>query len=363
MMPASSGNQARNSILTLAGVALLAVFLWLAPKYLDGYKIRIINLIAINAILGLSLNLIYGMAGLFSLGHAGFMAIGAYVSALLILTPEQKSMMWILDPIAPWLLNLHAPFYVSLLLAGAAAAFFGWLISLPILRLGGDYLGIATLGFSEILRILIANLTPITNGPIGLKGIPARTNLWVSYGCLLVFLAAVVRIMKSNFGNVIRAVRDDEIAAKTMGINTYQTKVLAFTIGCFGAGVGGALMGNIITTIDSKMFTITQTYNILMIVVIGGLGSITGSILGSVIITTMLEWLRFVENPVTIGAFKMDGKPGMRMVIFSILLVAVIIFRREGIMGMREFNWSWILSRPAALRSRFAPRETPKGGD
>ncbi|MDR1482791.1 MAG: branched-chain amino acid ABC transporter permease [Synergistaceae bacterium] len=331
----------RDGILTAVAAALFAAALWWATKNLDGYKLRIINLIAINAILGLSLNLIYGMTGMFSLGHAGFMAIGAYVSALLILTPEQKTMMWILEPIAPWLLGLHTSFVVSLLAAGLIAAFFGWLVALPVLRLGGDYLGIATLGFSEIIRIFITNLTPITNGSLGLKGIPAHTDIWMSYGCLAVVLVCMVRLMKGNFGNVLRAVRDDEIAAQTMGIDTFRTRVLAFSLGCFGGGLGGALMGNLITTIDPKMFMITQTYNLLMIVVVGGLGSITGSIVGAVVVTTMLEWLRFVENPVSIGGIDIPGIPGMRMVIFSLLLIIVIIFRREGIMGMREFSWNW----------------------
>ncbi|MDR3321606.1 MAG: branched-chain amino acid ABC transporter permease [Synergistaceae bacterium] len=337
------GRILRNRALTLTSIASGALFLWFAPSFLDGYQLRIINLIAINAILGLSLNLIYGMAGMFSLGHAGFMAIGAYVSALLILTPDQKTMMWILEPIVPWLLNVQAPFLVSLVAAGFVSAFFGWLISIPVLRLGGDYLGIATLGFSEILRILITNLTPITNGPLGLKGIPPHTTLWMSYGCLVVVLFCMTRILNGNFGNVIRAVRDDEIAAKTMGIDTFRTRVIAFTIGCFGGGVGGALMGNLITTIDPKMFMITQTYSLLMIVVVGGLGSITGSVVGAILVTTMLEWLRFVEDPITLGSIQIPGIPGMRMVIFSVLLIVVIIFRREGIMGMREFSWGWLL--------------------
>ncbi len=336
---------ARNRTLSVAAVALFAFFLWWAPTGLDGYKLRILNLIAINAILGLSLNLIYGMTGMFSLGHAGFMAIGAYVSALLILPADQKEAMWILEPIAPWLLNLHAPFLISLVAAGLVAAFFGWLIAIPVLRLGGDYLGIATLGFSEIIRILITNLTPLTNGSLGLKGLPSHTDLLMSYGCLAAVLVCMVSLMNSNFGNVLRAVRDDEIAAKTMGINTFKTRLLAFTIGCFGGGLGGALMGNLITTIDPKMFMITQTYSLLMIVVVGGLGSITGSIVGSIVVTTMLEWLRFVENPVTIGSLEIPGIPGMRMVIFSVLLIAVILFRREGIMGMREFTWDWFFPR------------------
>jgi branched-chain amino acid transport system permease protein len=294
---------------------------------------------------------------MFSLGHAGFMAIGAYVSALLVLTPAQKSSMWILEPIAPWVMNLHAPFVISLILAGAVAALVGWLVAWPVLRLGGDYLGIATLGFAEIIRILVANFTPITNGPLGLKGIPAHTTLWMSYGCLGVVLFFTIRLMNSNFGNVLRAVRDDEVAARTMGIDAFKVRVLAFTIGCFGGGVGGALMGNLITTIDPKMFMITQTYSLLMIVVIGGLGSITGSVIGAVLVTTMLEWLRIVENPVTILSVSIPGIPGMRMLIFSVLLIVVIIFRSEGIMGTREFSWNRLFG----FFGRFGGGRRPKG--
>ena len=338
-----------SNSLTIVAVCLFAWFLNEAPGLLNGYWLRILNLIAINGILGLSLNLIYGITGMFSLGHAGFMAIGAYVSAILILPATQKQAMWILEPIYPWLLNLNAPFIVSLLAAGLAAAFFGWLVALPVLRLGGDYLGIATLGFAEIIRILITNLTPLTNGSLGLKGIPSHATLWMSWGCLAVVLVCTVSMLRSNVGSVLRAVRDDDAAARMMGVDTFRMRVLAFTLGCFGGGLGGALMGNLITTIDPRMFMITQTYNILMIVVIGGLGSVTGSIVGSALVTVMLEWLRFVENPITIGGFNIPGIPGMRMVIFSLLLVAVIIFRREGIMGMREFSWSWFF--PKAKRS------------
>ena len=339
-------NRVRNLILTIIAVILFALFLNKAPELLNGYWQRILNLIAINAILALSLNLIYGITGMFSLGHAGFMAIGAYVSALLVLTPSQKNSMWILEDIYPWLLNVNTPFIISIIIAGLAAAFFGLIVALPVLRLGGDYLGIATLGFSEIIRILITNTARLTNGSLGLKGIPAHTTLFMSWGCLGVVLICTVCMLRSNLGGVFRAVRDDEVAAKMMGINTFKIKVLAFTLGCFGGGLGGALMGNLITTIDPRMFMITQTYNILMIIVVGGLGSVTGSIIGSALVTTMLEWLRFVENPITIGSINIPGIPGMRMVIFSLLLIVVIIFRREGIMGMREFSWNIFFPKP-----------------
>jgi branched-chain amino acid transport system permease protein len=292
---------------------------------------------AINAILALGLNLIYGMTGMFSLGHAGFMAIGAYVSALLVLTPIQKTTMWILEPIIWPLSVIQSPFWVSLIAAGAIAAFIGWLIGISVLRLGGDYLGIATLGFAEIIRIVITNLTPITNGSLGLKGIPSYTNLWVSYTCLVLTLIFMVRLMRSSTGNIFRSIRDDEIAAKTMGVNTFKYRVLSFTIGSFLAGLGGALMGNLITTIDPKMFMVPLTFNVLMIVVVGGLGSITGSLIGSVIVTFALEWLRIVEYPFNFGFMASSGIPGLRMVLFSALLIIVIIARREGIMGTREF--------------------------
>ena len=358
----------RDAALTLAAVVLGAWALDRAPALLNGYWLRILNLIAVNAILGLSLNLIYGITGMFSLGHAGFMAIGAYVSALLVLSPAQKATLWILEPIWPPLVELGAPFLVSVVAAGLVAALFGWLVAWPVLRLGGDYLGIATLGFAEIIRILITNLTPLTNGSLGLKGIPAHTTLWMSWGCLAVVLLCTTCMLRSPFGVVLRSVRDDEVAARMMGIDTFRTRMVAFTLGCFGAGVGGALMGNLITTISPRMFMITQTYNVLMIVVVGGLGSVTGSIIGSAIVTTMLEWLRFVEDPMTIGSFHVPGIPGMRMVIFSLLLIAIIIFRREGILGTREFSWGWLFGRhkrgpvppPAPSEAEPAPFDPEK---
>ena len=298
-----------------------------------------------NAILAVSLNLIYGFTGMFSLGHAGFMAIGAYVSALLILSPAQKQALWILDPIAWPFSVMQTPFLVSVLAAGLAAAFFGLLIALSVLRLGGDYLGIATLGFAEIIRVVLTNITPVTNGALGIKGIPGYANLWWNYGWFAFTIYFMKKLIDSNFGNVLKAIRDDEIAAKNMGIDTFRYRVISFTIGAFFAGVGGALMGSLITTIDPKMFSSQLTFNVLMIAVAGGLGSITGSILGSVVITTLLEWLRFVENPVTIGSFEIPGIPGMRMVIFSLALILIILFRREGIVGMREMTWEGVFAR------------------
>ena len=169
--------KSQKVFLNIVSLALLAAFLWWAGGHLDGYKVQVLNLIAVNAILAVSLNLIYGFTGLFSLGHAGFMAVGAYVSALLILPSAQKEMMYILEPIIWPFSVMHAPCFVSVLAGGLAAALLGLVIAVPVLRLGGDYLGIATLGFAEIIRVVFTNITPITNGALGLKGIPAYANL------------------------------------------------------------------------------------------------------------------------------------------------------------------------------------------
>lgn len=339
MKPKTRRNYALNGVLIL----ILALFLFWAERTLDGYKIQILNLVAVNIILALSLNLIYGFTGLFSLGHAGFMAIGAYACSLLILPAAQKQAMFILQaPMWPFSV-MHAPFFLAILAGGIVAAFFGILIGVPVLRLGGDYLGIATLGFAEIIRVLANNMPRVTNGALGLKGIPSYSNLWWNYGWCLLTLYVIIRLVRSNYGNTLKAIRDDEVAARAMGLNTFKYRLTSFTIGAFFAGVGGALLASLITTIDPKMFLFILTFNVLMIVVAGGLGSITGTVLAGVVITVLLEWLRFVENPVTIGSFTLNGVPGMRMVVFSLALLFIILFRQQGIMGKREFSWDWFL--------------------
>lgn len=332
-------NNRTKTVLNIAAAALLGLLTFWAQENLDGYKIQILNLIAVNIILALSLNLIYGYTGMFSLGHAGFMAIGAYVCAILIIPASQKEIMYILEPIIWPFSIMHAPFFVAVLTGGVAAALLSLLISAPVLRLGGDYLGIATLGFAEIIRVVFTNITPITNGALGLKGIPAYANLtWNYFWCFLT-IYVIVKLLSSNFGNCLRAIRDDEVAAKAMGINTFKCKAISFAVGAFFAGIGGALMGSLITTVDPKMFNFQLTFNILMIVVVGGLGSVTGSVIGAVIVTILLEWLRFVEYTITIGSLVIPGIPGMRMVIFSLVLLFIILYRREGVIGGYEFSW------------------------
>ena len=332
----------RSTLLSIMVMLLFGLVLSQAESFLGDYQIYIAKLIFINAILALSLNLIYGFTGLFSLGHAGFIAIGAYVSALCILTPEQKEMMWILEPIIWPFSELFTPFWVSALAGGLVATIFAFIIAVPVLRLGDDYLGIATLGFAEIIRVIIVNATSVTNGSLGIKGIPGHASLLSCYIWTLFTLIVLWRLLFSNYGNVLRCIRDNEIAARVMGINVFRYKVLSFCIGAFFAGVGGALLGSHLSTIDPKMFNFLLTFNVLMFVVAGGLGSLSGSLLGATVITILLEWLRAIEEPMDLGFVEIPGIPGMRMVVFSLVLLAIILYRREGIMGTREITWKTI---------------------
>ncbi len=332
----------RSTLLSIMVMLLFGLVLSQAESFLGDYQIYIVKLIFINAILALSLNLIYGFTGLFSLGHAGFIAIGAYVSALCILTPEQIEMMWILEPIIWPFSDLFTPFWVSALAGGLVATIFAFIIAVPVLRLGDDYLGIATLGFAEIIRVIIVNATCVTNGSLGIKGIPGHASLLSCYIWTLFTLIVLWRLLFSNYGNVMRCIRDNEIAARVMGINVFRYKVLSFCIGAFFAGVGGALLGSHLSTIDPKMFNFLLTFNVLMFVVAGGLGSLSGSLLGATVITILLEWLRAIEEPMDLGFVEIPGIPGMRMVVFSLVLLAIILYRREGIMGTREITWKTI---------------------
>ena len=318
-----------NSILY---ICIFLVILYMLNKTLDPYKLRILNLCGIYVVLGLSLNLINGFTGLFSLGHAGFMAIGAYTTALLTMPPAMKEMNFFMQPIVPFLANVEWSFLPALLMGGLVSAIMGFLIGAPVLKLTDDYLAIATLGFAEIIRVVFTNLQSITNGALGLKGIPATTNVWWSWGMAILTILLLKYLMKGSYGIAFKSIKDDEIAAQAMGINLFKHKIMSFTIGSFLAGIGGGLLGNLLGTIDPNMFRFPLTFNILLIVVLGGLGSIKGTTIAAVIITIMMEALRFLDESINLGFISFEGIPGMRMVVFSVLLMAVVIFRKEGLL-------------------------------
>ncbi|HUW71390.1 MAG TPA: branched-chain amino acid ABC transporter permease [bacterium] len=332
----------RNTLLTIGALTVFALMLTFADATLGRFTIRILNLSAIYIILALSLNLLNGFTGLFSLGHAGFMAVGAYVSALLTMTPAQKEMNFFLQPIVPFLRTVQLPFIIAIIIAGLCAALVAVVIGVPALRLRDDYLAIATLGFAEIIRVLITNAQSLTNGAQGLKGIPKYSTTWVVWGAATIAVLFMLALVRSSYGRTMKAVRDDEIAAEAMGVNVFKVKSTSFVISSFMAGIGGALLGHMISTIDPKMFTLVLTFNILLIVVLGGNGSITGSVIAAFMVTVLMEALRFLDMPMDFLFIKTDGLPGLRMVIFSILLMIVVLYRQRGLMGNKEFSWDLV---------------------
>ncbi len=341
---------------------LLTVLLLLALAgvlcYIDGnaskYIIRITILCAINIVLALSMNLVQGFTGIFSLGHAGFMAIGAYAVALLTIPVKKKATIFMLEPLIQPLDTLTLPFGVALLIGGLLAAGIAFFIGLPCLRLRGDYLAIATLGFSEIIRILITNAQSITNGAQGLKSIP-KTNLWWCYGIALATIVFIALFISSSHGRTLKAIREDEIAAESMGIPLLKSKLMSFMISAFLAGVGGGLYAAYIGTIGPDVFQISRTYDILMIVVMGGMGSISGSVVAAFIVTIGQEWLRVLDGPLTFLPFwPENGVSGMRMVVFSLLLLVIILFFRNGLFGHNEVTWSSVGRRLNRLAGHHA---------
>ncbi len=341
----------RNLILNAVFIVALVIFVIVANSTFDSYMRRVLNNCAIYTILGLSMNLINGFTGLFSLGHAGFMAVGAYVTALLSMPVSVKDINFFMKPLIAPLNSFSIPFFPALIIAGIITAIFAFLIGAPVLRLKGDYLAIATLGFAEIIRVVVTNTQSITNGSLGLKGIPDSANIYWTFSFAAFTTVILILLIKSSYGKAFKAIREDEVAAEAMGVNLFKHKIIAFMIGAFFAGIGGGLLSSILGTIDPTMFRFTLTFNILLIVVLGGMGSITGTIISAFVVTIGQEWLRFLDAPMNFGFFTIN-LPGLRMVVFSLLLVMVVIFFRRGIMGSNEFSWNGFFNFINRLRGK-----------
>lgn len=302
---------------------LLLVNWYLSPR-MNPYFLQILILVGINVILAVSLNLINGFTGQFSIGHAGFMAIGGYASAFFTYY-YGANLVQILSSIIifPWLAK-SIIFVLALLLGGALSAVAGLLVGIPSLRLRGDYLAIATLGFGEIIRVVILNIDAV-GGARGFNNIPKYTNLfWVLFFVLLT-IVVVRNLVYSTHGRAFLSVREDEVAAEAMGINTTYYKVYAFVIGAFFAGIAGGLFGHYLMYLHTNSFTFMKSIEVIIMVVLGGMGSITGSILAAIVLTILPEFLRIAQ--------------GYRMVIYSLVLIILMLTRPQGILGVEEFNW------------------------
>ena len=299
---------------------------------------------AIYALIAVSMNLLNGFTGLFSLGQAGFMLIGACTYGILTIPVESREAVY--KYYEGGIVQFQLPTLVGILLAGVVAAAFAALIGLPVLKLKSDYLAIATLGFAEIIRALVQwkPLGPLTNGSNTLRAYPGYDSILFPFIISAVCIAMIVLLIRSSYGRAFKAIRDDEIAAEAMGINLFKHKMMSFIISSFFAGVGGALLAMFQTAFQAKSFTSAMTYEILLIVVIGGIGSITGSVIASFLFVCCMEWwLRFLDQTQYIGTFEVPLLgTGFRMVVFSIVIMIIVLFWRRGIMGNKEFSWDGI---------------------
>ena len=322
----------KDQWINLAIIASALWFIWFASTHFDEYTVRILNNIAIFTILAVSYNLINGVTGQFSLEPNGFVAIGAYVTALLLLDGDAKEYQFDIEDPYPWVLGLQANFVWALF------ALLALTLSFPVFRVRGDYLAIVTLGFGFIIRILAINNPEITNGSLGLNDIPEFSNLYWTGGIAILAVIGILNVVNSKYGRAMKAVRDDEDAATAMGVNTFKIKTFAFCTSAFLEGVGGGLLAALLTSISPDLFTFFFTFQLLIIIVLGGLGSTTGAIIGTVLVIGGAEWMRFLDEPMNFGLFETPAMPGMRMVVFSVILIFVMLFAREGIMGKRELT-------------------------
>ena len=329
---------------------------------------------AVYSLVAVSMNLLNGFTGLFSLGQAGFMLLGAYTYAILTVPLSVKDQVYYLYggsavkfslPDLFWgifgtsgaghAVGLVLAVLIALILAGLVAAGFAYLIGLPVLRLKSDYLAIATLGFAEILRAIFQwqKLGPVTNGANMIKSFPIFSSFNIkSNGATVLYLSTfvpfliailcvvlIVLLVNSTYGRAFKAIRDDEVAAEAMGINLAKHKMLSFVVSSFFAGVGGALFAMYVANAQAKVYTTTMTYEILLIVVIGGIGSISGSCIATFLYVACSEWwLRFLDKETVLdGGFQVPLlRNGFRMVVFSVIIMIVVLFFRKGILGDRE---------------------------
>lgn len=368
----------RNHLYSIIALALLMVFLyWLnANRLQNGMLVSVLQKGVIFALVAVSMNLLNGFTGLFSLGQAGFMSIGAYTTAILLIPVQNLDGVYYMNGVhpairafkmmvasSPEFIQIIFPF-IALLLGGLLAAFAAALVGIAVLRLKSDYLAIATLGLSEIVRAIFSSpqFDQITNGSYGLNKIPnfppmmwgAIPSLITPFIVVALCIVFIVLLIKSSYGRAFKAIREDEIAAEAMGINLFKHKSMSFVISSFFSAIAGGLLAMYMRSIEAKTFSITLTYDILLIVVIGGIGSVTGSVLSAFLVTAAKEWwLRFFDQPLLIGSWQVPlFRTGFRMVIFSILLMMVVLIYRRGIMGTNEFSWDRILKRLKFKRTK-----------
>jgi branched-chain amino acid transport system permease protein len=322
-----------------AALAIVWLFHFFVADLIDPYFFAIIMYAGINVILAVSLNLVNGFTGQFSMGHAGFMSVGGYLAAFLTTNLETLQPTWMSSP---WVSSLL--FIVALFCGGLGASAVGYLVGLPSLRLKGDYLAIVTLGFGEIIRVVVLNIDAV-GGARGLPNIPPLSTFGIVYSFLIFTVFWIWRLVNSSYGRAFLSVREDEIAAEAMGVHTTRAKVRAFVIGAFFAGVAGGLFAHYLRYLNPQTFDFNRSFEIIIMVVLGGMGSLTGSVVAALFLTGIREALRPLQE-----ITKLD----FRMVIYSLMLIALMLTRPNGLFGSRE----WLDFLPKGLREKLRGRES-----
>lgn len=353
----------RKTLTNLIFIAVMFVVLILMQTFLDPTSMwfTVIKKVATFSLAAVSMNLLNGFTGLFSLGQAGFMLVGAYTYAIFTIPSEFKSAVF--KNYGDSIIGFSLPIIVALILAGLVAAVFAYLIGLPVLRLKSDYLAIATLGFAEIIKTIVqsADLGFLTNGPDPISKFSVLQGIIPYVLIAAICITLIVLLINSTYGRAFKAIRDDEIAAEAMGINLAKHKQMSFVISSFFAGIAGAMLAMCNTTVSATTYTTTMTYEILLVVVIGGIGSVTGSILAAFLFYGSSEWwLRFLDVETKIGDFQVPLlRYGFRMVVFSIIIMIVVLFFRKGIMGTRELS---VIGMYEKIKKLFTGRKSKKNG-
>ena len=345
-------NTKRTILVTVLSLAVLFALMVVLEQAIPATSswamlLTVIKKGSVYALVAVSMNLLNGFTGLFSLGQAGFMLLGAYTYAIFTIPVESRAAVY--QYFDGGIIQFTIPWPIALLLAGLVAAGFAYLIGLPVLRLKSDYLAIATLGFAEIIRAVCQwdKLGPLTNGSnvlksytrfnsfkIGNISLSTLAPVAIASLCILV----IVLLINSSYGRAFKAIREDEIAAEAMGVNLFKHKQLAFCISSFFAGIGGAMLAMFAGTVQAGQFKSAMTYELLLIVVIGGIGSITGSVLGSFLFIAASEWwLRGLDSGTFLGiTAPAIFRNGFRLVVFSVIIMIFVLFFRKGIMGTKE---------------------------
>lgn len=305
-------------------IALVWVFdFFYAADNISSYTFTIIMYAGINIILASSLNLINGITGQFSMGHAGFMSIGAYFSAFLSLKIREVSPELLLQP------GISDLIFIGVLVAGGlVAALAGYAVGLPSLRLKGDYLAIVTLGFGEIIRVVLLNLD-VVGGARGLPAIPKLSSFGWVYTFVVISIFAIWRITHIPQGRACLAVREDEVAAEAMGVPTTKAKVRAFVIGSFFAGLAGGLFGHYLTYLNPAIFDYNRSFEVIIMVVLGGMGSISGAVIAALFLSILREALRPLQQITGVD---------LRMIIYSLALIILMLTRPKGLFGTKEIS-------------------------